>query len=347
MERSVQYSDPIALLILALLTIHSNDRSGFQHHNPADAMASEGEKTNEADSSGSFDPSRSIDLSELVRVATFRPDLPAPECTLQKSPERRRSTIADVQRDDPRLDPSSLNFDFLFWLRKFMAELEREDHHLKKSGFCFKDLNIFGTGDAVKLQKSIMSDFVAPFRLKETLRRQPEEHILRNLHGNVRSREMLVVPGRPGAGCSTFLRSISRDLRNVRIPESTKVTYDGVPQSSFLKEFKGEVVYNEETEKHFPRLTVGETLEFAAACRTPSKRLFNTSRKDFIEHTTAVIIKAFGLSHTRNTKVGNDFIRGVRGGERKRVGLVEMALAGSSIALWDNSSWSLDSSTAF
>ena len=77
-----------------------------------------------------------------------------------------------------------------------MAELEREGHHLKKYGFCFKDLNIFGTGDAVKLQKSIMSDFVAPFRLKETLRRQPEKHILRNLHGNVRSGEMLVVLGR-------------------------------------------------------------------------------------------------------------------------------------------------------
>jgi ABC-type transport system involved in cytochrome c biogenesis ATPase subunit len=33
-------------------------------------------------------------------------------------------------------------------------------------------------------------------------------------------------------------------------------------------------------------------------------------------------------AHTRNTKVGDDFVRGVSGGERKRVSIAEMALAG-------------------
>lgn len=54
----------------------------------------------------------------------------------------------------------------------------------------------------------------------------------------------------------------------------------------------------------------------------------------------------FGLSHTYNTKVGNDFIRGVSGGERKRVSIAEMALAGSPIAAWDNSTRGLDAATA-
>ena len=35
------------------------------------------------------------------------------------------------------------------------------------------------------------------------------------------------------------------------------------------------------------------------------------------------------LAHTRNTKVGDDFVRGVSGGERKRVSIAEMALAGT------------------
>lgn len=42
----------------------------------------------------------------------------------------------------------------------------------------------------------------------------------------------------------------------------------------------------------------------------------------------------YGLSHTYNTKVGNDFIRGVSGGERKRVSIAEMALAKPSVAAW-------------
>lgn len=54
----------------------------------------------------------------------------------------------------------------------------------------------------------------------------------------------------------------------------------------------------------------------------------------------------FGLSHTYNTKVGNDFVRGVSGGERKRVSIAEMALAGSPLAAWDNSTRGLDSATA-
>ena len=54
----------------------------------------------------------------------------------------------------------------------------------------------------------------------------------------------------------------------------------------------------------------------------------------------------FGLSHTYNTKVGNDYVRGVSGGERKRVSIAEMALTGSPLAAWDNSTRGLDSATA-
>ena len=36
-----------------------------------------------------------------------------------------------------------------------------------------------------------------------------------------------------------------------------------------------------------------------------------------------VIMAVFGLGHTVNTKVGNDFVRGVSGGERKRVSIAE------------------------
>ena len=59
-----------------------------------------------------------------------------------------------------------------------------------------------------------------------------------------------------------------------------------------------------------------------------------------------VVMAVFGLSHTINTKVGNDFIRGISGGERKRVSIAEAALGGSPIQCWDNSTRGLDSATA-
>lgn len=114
-----------------------------------------------------------------------------------------------------------------------------------------------------------------------------------------------------------------------------------------LKQFKGEIVYNQEVDKHFPHLTVGETLEFAARVRTPQQRLIEgVTREQWAKHMAQVIMTMFGLSHTYNTKVGNDFVRGVSGGERKRVSIAEMALAGSPIASWDNSTRGLDAATA-
>ncbi|KAF5093006.1 hypothetical protein D0Z03_002595 [Geotrichum reessii] len=47
-----------------------------------------------------------------------------------------------------------------------------------------------------------------------------------------------------------------------------------------------------------------------------------------------------------NTKVGDDFIRGVSGGERKRVSIVEVCLSGAPLQCWDNSTRGLDSATA-
>jgi len=43
----------------------------------------------------------------------------------------------------------------------------------------------------------------------------------------------------------------------------------------------------------------------------------------------------YGISHTINTKVGNDFIRGVSGGERKRVTIAEATLSNAPFQCWD------------
>lgn len=54
----------------------------------------------------------------------------------------------------------------------------------------------------------------------------------------------------------------------------------------------------------------------------------------------------FGISHTVNTRVGNEYIRGVSGGERKRVTISEAALSGAPLQCWDNSTRGLDSANA-
>jgi ABC-type multidrug transport system ATPase subunit len=113
-----------------------------------------------------------------------------------------------------------------------------------------------------------------------------------------------------------------------------------------IKHFKGELIYNQEVDEHLPYLTVGQTLEFATAMRTPRARLPGITRQDRIKHVVQVMLTVFGLSHTRHTIVGSDYVRGVSGGERKRVSIAETALSEAAISAWDNSTRGLDAKSA-
>jgi ATP-binding cassette, subfamily G (WHITE), member 2, SNQ2 len=57
-------------------------------------------------------------------------------------------------------------------------------------------------------------------------------------------------------------------------------------------------------------------------------------------------LKMFNIEHTINTIVGNPFMRGVSGGERKRVSIAEMMVVGATVCAWDNTTRGLDASTA-
>ena len=120
----------------------------------------------------------------------------------------------------------------------------------------------------------------------------------------------------------------------------------GISSKEMQKYFKGEAIYAAETDIHFPQLSVGDTLMFAALARAPRNRLEGVSNKQYAEHMRDVVMAMLGLSHTINTRVGNDFVRGVSGGERKRVSIAEATLSQSHLQCWDNSTRGLDSANA-
>lgn len=109
---------------------------------------------------------------------------------------------------------------------------------------------------------------------------------------------------------------------------------------------RGEAIYTAEVDVHFPQLSVGDTLTFAARARQPRTLPQGLGRIEFAAHLRDVVMAMFGISHTVNTRVGNEFIRGVSGGERKRVTISEAALSGAPLQCWDNSTRGLDSANA-
>ena len=114
---------------------------------------------------------------------------------------------------------------------------------------------------------------------------------------------------------------------------------------SQARQYRGEVVYNQEDDQHFPTLTVGQTLKFALKNKVPRKRPNNETRASFVNSVTDVLLQMFAIQHTENTVVGDAMVRGVSGGERKRVSIAETLISRPSIAAWDGSTRGLDSST--
>ncbi|KAH7020916.1 ABC-2 type transporter [Microdochium trichocladiopsis] len=171
-----------------------------------------------------------------------------------------------------------------------------------------------------------------------------EATLLDNFKGVVKPGEMVLVLGRPGSGCTTFLKNIANQ-RHGYTSVSGDVLYGPWTADEF-KQYRGEAVYNQEDDIHHSTLSVGQTLGFALDVKVPNKLPAGTTKKQFKEDVITMLLKMFNIEHTRNTVVGDALVRGVSGGERKRVSIAEMMITNACILSWDNSTRGLDASTA-
>lgn len=169
--------------------------------------------------------------------------------------------------------------------------------------------------------------------------------ILKDFRGVTKPGEMVLVLGRPGSGCTTFLKVITNQRLGFTGVDGD-ILYGPFDARTFSKRFRGEAIYNQEDDVHEPTLTVKQTLSFALDTKTPGKRPFGVSKNEFKEKVVDLLLKMFNIEHTANTVVGNQFIRGISGGERKRVSISECMITAATVLGWDNSTRGLDASTA-
>ena len=114
-----------------------------------------------------------------------------------------------------------------------------------------------------------------------------------------------------------------------------EVHYDSLTPEDVAAHYRGDIQYSPEDDIHFPTLTVEETIRFAAKTRTPHARAGGESRDDYIEAITDALTTVFGLHDVRKTLVGDAGIRGISGGEKKRVSISEALACRSLINCWD------------
>ncbi|CCH60686.1 hypothetical protein TBLA_0D01780 [Henningerozyma blattae CBS 6284] len=250
------------------------------------------------------------------------------------------------------LDPSNENFSSAAWVKNMtLVTAADPDFYKPYTLSCtWKNLSASGESADVAYQQTFLN---LPYKMLGYLYRKvkptKEEdlfQILKPMDGCLKPGELLVVLGRPGSGCTTLLKSITSNTHGFHVGKDSQISYSGFSPKEIKRHYRGEVVYNAESDIHLPHLTVYQTLITVARLKTPQNRIQGVSREDYANHIAEVAMATYGLSHTRNTKVGNDLVRGVSGGERKRVSIAEVAICGSKFQCWDNATRGLDAATA-
>ncbi|SSD61492.1 probable Protein SNQ2 [Saccharomycodes ludwigii] len=259
------------------------------------------------------------------------------------------STHKMSQLGDP-INLAKNDFDLYSIMQQFVSNSQEEGIWMRHASIVSENLTLFGKDSSSSILPTLTTLITMPFNKSAFKHKAPLRKIIKNVNILVESGEMCLVLGRPGAGCSTLLKSLAGQLHDYHHVEGD-VLYNNISQKEMMKHYQGDVIYNPEMDVHFPHLTVKQTLDFAIRCKIPAVRVTpmkkdHVSKEDYYVALREIYARVFGLSHVLDTKVGNDFVRGVSGGERKRVSIAEALAARGTVYCWDNATRGLDSSTA-
>lgn len=162
-----------------------------------------------------------------------------------------------------------------------------------------------------------------------------ERQVLHNVSATIAPGEVLALMGPSGSGKSTLLAVVGG--RSMCRTEGS-ITVGGQKVTKLIKRKLG---YVTQDDLLFAELTVWETLYFAAMLRLPR----SMAKADKINR-VSLVLESLGLQKCKDTIIGGGFMRGVSGGERKRVSIGHELLINPSVLFLDEPTSGLDSTTA-
>ncbi|KAI7870595.1 ABC-2 type transporter-domain-containing protein [Spinellus fusiger] len=256
-----------------------------------------------------------------------------------------RRSIHDGKIEEGTAEAEEFNLDN--FLRGVSNEAEKTGVVQKQLGVSWKNLVVKGMSAEAHTIANNANFLMGILNIPAMIFKPkiPEVTILQEFNGFCKSGEMLLVLGRPGSGCTTLLKVIA-NMRSSYTNIEGDVSYGGIDAITFKKHYRGQVCYNSEEDQHYPTLTAKQTLQFALRTKTPGKRLPDETRKDFVGRVLYMLGNMLGLTKQMNTVVGNAFVRGLSGGERKRLSIAEQMTTSSTINCWDCSTRGLDAASA-
>ncbi|XP_051135802.1 pleiotropic drug resistance protein 1-like [Andrographis paniculata] len=194
--------------------------------------------------------------------------------------------------------------------------------------------------------------------------------ILDDVSGIVKPGRMTLLLGPPSSGKTTLLLALAGKL-DPHLKFSGSVSYNGHNMKEFVS--RRSAAYISQNDVHISEMTVRETLEFSARCQGVGNNLLMLEellRREKAANVmpdpdidvymkiaamggqdanvvTDYIMKILGLEGCADTLIGDHMLRGISGGQRKRVTTGEMLVGPAKAFFMDEISTGLDSSTTF
>lgn len=175
--------------------------------------------------------------------------------------------------------------------------------------------------------------------------KKSEKQILENVNAEFHAGKLNVIMGPSGSGKTSLLNLISGRLSSnllTRYRSSGEIYLNDFQISDYhmVRPICSYVV--QEDDHLLSALTVRETLRFAARLRL-SKSFLTVDNQHIIVDD---IILKMGLKDCANTLVGNDLIKGISGGEKRRLSIAIQLISSPKILFLDEPTSGLDSFTA-
>ena len=167
--------------------------------------------------------------------------------------------------------------------------------------------------------------------------------ILKPINARFEPGVLNVIMGPSGSGKTSLLNSMASRLHSnfsTRYLTGGNMKYGGsVPSEDVIRSVASYVCQDDDA--LLATLTVRETLQFAAGLRLPA----HMSKAEKKRRAESVLIK-LGLRDCADNLIGNDLIKGISGGEKRRVTIAVQVLTDPRILLLDEPTSGLDAFTA-
>lgn len=172
---------------------------------------------------------------------------------------------------------------------------------------------------------------------RDLLGRQSRKTILSDISAVFKPRQVSVIMGPSGAGKSSLLEVISGQLAtglSSRFKVTGDVLFNGEPMSEATK---GLVAFVQQSDNYLlPALTIRETLHYAA-----DLHLRGMPRKDKLRRAEEVL-RMMGLRPVADNIVGGENVKGISGGEKRRLSLAIQLISDPSVLICDEPTSGLD-----